>query len=293
MSGSLVVVATPIGNLGDLSPRALETLRDADVLACEDTRRTGRLLTLVGVSAPRLVSLHAHNEAARAPGLVEEMLGGATVALVSDAGTPVVSDPGGRLVAAAIGAGIEVFAVPGPSAALAALAVSGMAAPRWTFEGFLARKGGERRERLASIAAARCPSILFEAPARLRATLADLAAACGAGRRVVVARELTKLHEEVRRGTLAEVMEQLGTVEPLGEHVIVVDAAPQRPAASREELVEAIGRLRDAGLARREAVSAVQVLLGAMRGEAYDAALAAFDRAGAGPPPSRRSREAR
>ncbi|MCU1492652.1 MAG: hypothetical protein JWO62_416 [Acidimicrobiaceae bacterium] len=271
--GTLFVVSTPIGNLGDLSARARQVLGEVDVLACEDTRRTGRLLELVGVAPPRLVALHGHNEAARSAGLVDRLLGGSSVALVSDAGTPLVSDPGERLVAAAIAASVPVVAVPGPSALLAALVVSGIDTGRWRFEGFLPRKGAERRARLAAIAAADHPSICYESPHRIEATLADLAIHCGGERRVVVARELTKLHEQTWRGTLAEGIDVARAGEPRGEHVIVVDAAPQAERPGSSDLELAIGRLVAAGLERRDAVTAAVVLLGASRRDAYEASL--------------------
>lgn len=271
--GTLTVVATPIGNLGDLSARARAVLASVDVLACEDTRRTGRLLALAGIAPPKLVSLHAHNEHERTAALVDDLLAGADVALVSDAGTPLVSDPGERLVSAAASAGVEVVAVPGPSALLAALVVSGMATARWRFEGFLPRKGPERRSRIAEIAAAPHPSVVYESPVRLGATLAELAAACGDERRVVVARELTKLHEQTWRGTLAGSVAHVRGSAPRGEHVVVVDAAPPGRAAEQDAVASAVADLVAAGLARRDAVTAAVVLLGASRRDAYAAAV--------------------
>ncbi len=275
-TGRLLVVATPIGNVADLSPRAAATLTDADVVACEDTRHTGRLLELAGLRARRLVALHAHNEAVRAPELVNAAVAGESVALVSDAGTPLVSDPGGRLVAAAIGAGVEVRAVPGPSAVLAALVVSGLAAERWRFEGFLPRKGPERRARLEAIAASPDTSICYESPHRVAATLDDLALACGGERRVSVSRELTKLHEETWRGTLAGGAVRWREAPARGEHVLVVAGAEAAPARPGDELAVAMAGLRAAGLSQRDAQRAVQALLGVPRREAYDAALASY-----------------
>lgn len=274
-AGTLTVVSTPIGNLGDLSSRAREVLSGADLVACEDTRHTGRLAELAGIRAHRLVSLHAHNEHDRTPAILNELLEGASVALVSDAGTPLVSDPGERLVAAAVAAGIPVVAVPGPSAALAALVVSAIPASRWRFEGFLPRKGPERRARLAEIAAAPHPSVLYESPARVAATLADLAGACGDGRRVAVARELTKLHEQTWRGTLGEAVARHGLEPARGEHVLVVDGAPVTARPGAYEAATAVGRLLDAGLDRRDAVTAAVVLLGVSRRDAYEAAMRA------------------
>jgi 16S rRNA (cytidine1402-2'-O)-methyltransferase len=270
--GCLVVVATPIGNLGDLSPRAAATLVEADLVACEDTRHTGRLLELAGVRARRLVSLHAHNEAARVDEVLDALRDGATVALVSDAGTPLLSDPGERLVAAAAAAGVEVRAVPGPSAALCALVVSGLATDRFSFEGFLPRKGSERRARIAEIAAASQTSLCYESPHRVAATLADLAEACGPDRPVAVARELTKLHEETWRGNLGDAARRWAASETRGEHVIVIGGRPPRAASTGMELEEAMRKLRDAGLSARDAQRAAQALLGASRAEAYEAA---------------------
>jgi 16S rRNA (cytidine1402-2'-O)-methyltransferase len=272
--GTLFVVSTPIGNLGDLSARAREVLGSAPVLACEDTRRTGRLFELVGIKAPRLVALHGHNEAERSSHLVDRLLAGEDVALVSDAGTPLLSDPGERLVAAAVAASVPVVAVPGPSALLAALVVSGLDTARFRFEGFLPRKGAERATRLAEIAAAPHPSICYESPHRVDQTLADLAEACGTKRRVVVARELTKLHEETWRGTLAEALDAVAAGgERRGEHVLVVEGAAPRARPDSVALEDAIARLVEAGLERRDAVSAAVVLLGASRRDAYEASL--------------------
>ena len=222
-AGLLVVVSTPIGNLGDLSPRAVETLGRADLICCEDTRRTRGLLTHAGISGRRLMSLHVRNEGARLPEVLSELASGKTVAVVSDAGTPTVSDPGGRLVAAAVAAGVEVTAVPGPNAGLMALVVSGLATDRFCFEGFLARRGSDRRRRLEALGTEERTTVIHEAPGRLAATLADLAAACGPDRDVVVARELTKLHEEVWRGRLAAAVGEFEAREVRGEVVVVLD----------------------------------------------------------------------
>lgn len=272
--GTLYVVSTPIGNLGDLTERAREVLSTVDVLACEDTRRTGRLLDLVGIEAPRLVALHLHNEAERTEALVDRLRDGATVALVSDAGTPLVSDPGAHLVARAVQAEIPVVAVPGASALLAALVVSGLGTDRWRFEGFLPRKGLERRARLDDIARAPHPSVVFESPHRVRTTLADLAEICGAERSVVVARELTKLYEQVLRSTLADAAERVAAGgEPRGEHVLVVDGARPERAEQLGPPDASLRRLVDAGLSRRDAVTAVVLLLGVPRQQAYRASL--------------------
>ena len=275
--GELVLVATPIGNLGDLSPRAAATLSAADIVCCEDTRHTGSMLKRLGITTRRMLSLHAHNESSRLPMLLEELTSGHVVALVSDAGTPAISDPGERLVEAAVAAGVRVSVVPGPSAVLAALVVSGMGIGRWRFEGFLPRKGGERRSRLADIASSPCPSVCYESPQRVAATLADLAQACGPERRVAVCRELTKLHEEVRRSTLAEAVSHLGLSAPRGEFVLVVAGreGSDRPAdaASSEDLARAVAEHVAAGTSRRDAVREVAGRLGIARSTVYEATL--------------------
>jgi 16S rRNA (cytidine1402-2'-O)-methyltransferase len=272
--GRLVVVATPIGNLEDLSPRAAAALRDADLVACEDTRRTAVLLRHAGADAP-MVPTHAHNEAARADDLTRRMLAGATVALVSDAGAPGVSDPGARVVAAAAAAGVEVTVVPGPSAVTAALAASGLPADRFTFVGFLPRRAAERQALLRTAPEAGT-LVGLESPRRLPALLADLAAV-EPGRRAVVCRELTKRHEEVARGTLAELAERFRT-PPRGE-VTVVLAPPDATAAPDDaRLSEGLALLLDAGLAPARAAEAAAALGAAPRNAAYRAALEAARR---------------
>ncbi len=270
MTGCLVLVATPIGNLGDLSPRAVEALRDADEVWCEDTRRTRALLTHAGIDGARLRSVREHNESQAASRLVDAILAGATIAYASDAGMPGISDPGTRLVAACVDVGLDVSIVPGPTAALSALVLSGFPTDRFGFEGFLERKGPERNAAIDRIARSTATSIVYEAPNRIAATIADLAAACGADRRVAVAREITKLHEEVVRGTLGD----LGVVDGRGECVIVIEpAAPAPPAddaaidgASRAELA--------AGASARDAAAAVADALGVAKRRAYERALA-------------------
>ena len=222
-NGRLLVVSTPIGNLGDLSPRAREALASAELVACEDTRHTGLLLSRLGVKA-RLVSYHEHNERARLPALLGALADGKTVALVSDAGTPLVSDPGFVLVRAAVEQGAAVEAIPGPSALLAALVVSGLPPLPFTFAGFPPQKLGKRRTFFARLAALEHTVVFYESPHRLGASLADAAAAFG-DRRAIVARELTKLHEEVQRGTLAELAAVFADEKPRGEIVVVVGPA--------------------------------------------------------------------
>lgn len=277
--GQLVLVATPIGNLGDLSPRAASVLSTADIVCCEDTRHTGVMLKRLGITTRRLLSLHAHNEAERVPFLLGELGAGRTVAVVSDAGTPAVSDPGERLVAAAALAGLRVSVVPGPSAAVAAVVLSGMAIGRWRFEGFIPRRGGERRRRLAEIASSPSPSVCYESPQRLAATLAELAGACGSGRRVAVCRELTKLHEDVVRCTLGEAAAAAAAGAAKGEHVIVVGGAGEADgkgggeAPSEATLAEAVGALVASGATRRDAVREVAERLGVARRLVYGAAV--------------------
>lgn len=272
--GRLVIVSTPIGNLGDLSPRAVDALRHADLVCCEDTRRTRALLTHAGVSGRRLLSVHARNEAARLPQVLAHLATGETVAVVSDAGTPGVSDPGSRLVQAAVDAGVEVTAVPGPSAVLAALVVSGLPTARFCFEGFLARRGTDRRRRLEALAREERTTLIYEAPGRLAATLVDLAAACGGDRAVVVARELTKLHEELWRGTLAEAAPEFAGREVRGEVVVVLAGAAPAAPAREQDVVEALRRQVDEGVSWRDATSAVAAELGVGRRTVYDLALA-------------------
>jgi 16S rRNA (cytidine1402-2'-O)-methyltransferase len=224
--GKLFVVATPIGNLDDLTPRAREVLASADVIAAEDTRHTRGLLSRIGVEA-RLIAYHEHNERERVAELLERLSSGATVALVSDAGTPLISDPGWRLVHAARAHGIDVVPVPGPSAAIAALCAAGLPTDRFAFEGFLPRADGPRAARLRELSSERRTLVFYEAVHRLGDTLAALVEHFGADREAVLARELTKIHEQIRSGTLGELAASLGTDVPLlGEFVIVVAGNP-------------------------------------------------------------------
>jgi 16S rRNA (cytidine1402-2'-O)-methyltransferase len=267
VSGRLVVCATPIGNLEDVTLRVLAALRDADVVACEDTRRTRVLLDRYGVRAT-LVSYHEHNEAARAAELVERMSGGATVALVSDAGTPLVSDPGYVLVRGAVAAGLPVEVLPGPSAAITALVASGLPAAEWRFQGFLPRKRGELREVLASPGGT---LVAFESPRRVPATLAA-AAELEPGRRVAVCRELTKAHEEIVRGSAAELAERYAGAPPRGEVVLVL-APPAAGAAEGADAaaLDALRRLVEAGAKPRAAAGVVADLTGGRANSLYRA----------------------
>lgn len=237
MTGTLVLVATPIGHLGDLSPRAVETLAAADLVCCEDTRHSGKLLAHAGVRAARLAVVNDHTEAARTDEVLGILAGGGTVAVITDAGTPGISDPGSRLVAAAVAAGARVSAVPGPAALVMALVVSGFDTTRFVFEGFLPRSGRARTERLTELAAERRTSVVYEAPHRIARTVADLVDACGPERRVAVCRELTKLHEEVWRGRLADAADVAAVTNPRGEYVLVVEGAPAPSPATDDDLL--------------------------------------------------------
>lgn len=271
--GRLVLVATPIGNLGDLAPRAAAMLAEADVIACEDTRRTRGLLSAAGITGKRLVAVHDANEAQRATQLVARVRAGETVVLVSDAGTPAVSDPGQRVVAAAVAAHCNVVTVPGPSAAIAALVVSGLPTDRFVFEGFLPRKGRERARRLAELAAERRTSVFYEAPHRVAKTLVDMANAAGPDRRAALARELTKVHEEVWRATLGEAAAHLATIEPRGEYVVVVEGAPAPDAADDTDIDAALVAAFATGDDRRAAIAQVADALKAPRRRVYERAL--------------------
>lgn len=271
--GSLVLVGTPIGNLGDLSPRAVEALEAADLVCCEDTRRTGRLLDHAGVRGARLRRVDEHTETEAASGVCELLAAGATVAVVTDAGMPAVTDPGGRLVAACAAAGHAVTVVPGPSAGVAALAVSGLPGGRFCFEGFLPRKGRARAERLEQIARERRTTVVYESPHRLRSCLEDLAGACGPSRGCAVARELTKLNEEVVRGSLAELCEWAeGPVK--GELVVVVEgAAEEGPAPTDDQLRAAVEALVAGGASRRDATAETAAAHGVSRRRVYNLAI--------------------
>lgn len=272
--GALVLVATPIGNLGDLSPRAVEALAGADAVACEDTRRTGRLLQHAGVKAKALLVVNDHTEAAKTGEIMERLARGERVAVVTDAGTPGISDPGERLVRAAVDAGHAVEVIPGPSAVISALVASGLPTGRFVFEGFLPRKGSGRKERLADLAGERRTVVLYEAPHRLTATLADLAAAFGADREVVVARELTKLHEQLWRGTLAEGAGWAAAAAPKGEMVLVVGGADEAPPAGDEAVTSALQALLATGQTTRDAVAEVAATLGVPKRRVYELATA-------------------
>jgi 16S rRNA (cytidine1402-2'-O)-methyltransferase len=270
--GRIVLVGTPIGNLGDLSPRAAQALAAADVICCEDTRHTRKLLSAMDITGPRLVALHEHNEEAAAAYVLRLAAEGQVVAVVSDAGMPAISDPGERLVRAAAQAGVAVEVVPGPSAVIAALVLSGLATDRFCFEGFLPRKGGERRDRLAALAAETRTTVIYEAPHRVARTLGDLVEACGGERQVALVREITKRFEEVWRGTLAEAVERVAAQEPRGEWVLVV-AGGEPAEVTEAAIAEAVAERVAAGAGRREAVDEVAAALGVPRNRVYRLAL--------------------
>jgi 16S rRNA (cytidine1402-2'-O)-methyltransferase len=266
MAGRLVVCPTPIGNLEDVTLRVLSALRDADVIACEDTRRTRVLLDRYGVRA-RTVSYHEHNERERAAALVEEMRAGAVVALVSDAGMPLVSDPGFVLVQACVAAGLAVEVLPGPSAALAALVASALPADTWRFVGFLPRRRGELQRRFGALETL----VAFESPRRVAASL-EVLAAVDPARPVAVCRELTKVHEEVVRGTAGELAARYAGEAPRGEVVLVVGGAPAGPGAGEEaEALDALRRLVEAGARPRPAAGVVAALTGTSANALYRA----------------------
>ncbi|MFD8701250.1 16S rRNA (cytidine(1402)-2'-O)-methyltransferase [Kitasatospora sp. NPDC059648] len=277
MTGVLVLAGTPIGDVSDAPPRLLTELATADVIAAEDTRRLRRLTQALGVTpAGRVVSYFEGNEVGRTPELVEALLGGSRVLLVTDAGMPSVSDPGYRLVAAAVAADVKVTAVPGPSAVLTALALSGLPVDRFTFEGFLPRKTGDRARQLASIAAEPRTMVFFEAPHRIAEALSAMAEAFGPERPAAVCRELTKTYEEVKRGPIGE-LAAWAAEGVKGEITVVVAGAP--PAAPREltpaELARLVALREEAGERRKEAIAAVAVELSVPKREVFDAVVAA------------------
>ncbi len=282
VTGTLVLAGTPIGDVRDAPPRLAEELAGADVVAAEDTRRLRRLTQALGVTPRgRVLSYFEGNESARTPELVEELAGGARVLLVTDAGMPSVSDPGYRLVAAAVERDVRVTAVPGPSAVLTALALSGLPVDRFCFEGFLPRKAGERLGRLREVAGERRTLVYFEAPHRLDDTLAAMAEVFGGGRRAAVCRELTKTYEEVRRGPLAELADWAAE-GVRGEITVVVEGAPEQDPAEigAGELVRRVRAREEAGERRKEAIAAVAAELGVPKRDVFDAVVAAKHAAG-------------
>ena len=270
----LWLVATPIGNMEDLPPRAVEVLRAARVVCCEDSRRSGSLLKRISAFPERLIVANDHTEFEIVGHVIELLASGAVVAFVSDAGTPGISDPGERVVRAVIDAGHAVHAVPGPAAFVMAAILSGLPTARIAFDGFLPRSGAERRERITEVARERRTVVLYEAPHRLRRTLDDLVAACGESRRVALARELTKLHEDTWRGTLGEAVLHGATVEPRGEYAIVIEPAPSATVEpTDDDIRRELSARTSTGLSTRDAVDEVTVALGVPRKRVYTLAL--------------------
>ena len=276
MSGMLYLVPTPIGNLGDISQRCRATLESADFIAAEDTRVTLKLLNHLGIKKP-LISYHEHNQREQGERLCERMLAGETLVQVSDAGMPAISDPGADLVALCAEKGIPVTVVPGPSAFVAALAVSGLPTGRFTFEGFLSVNKRVRREHLAELAAERRTMLFYEAPHKLRATLHDMLAAWG-DRRITLARELTKLHEEIVRTTLSAACAMYEETDPRGEFVLVVEGAPETAAEDEEmtleQAVQTAREYMDGGASAADAAKRAAALSGFKKGDIYKALFA-------------------
>jgi 16S rRNA (cytidine1402-2'-O)-methyltransferase len=277
-AGKLYVVATPIGNLGDISSRALAVLAQADLVAAEDTRTTGHLLAHHGIAA-KLLALHEHNEMQRAPDLVAQMLAGKTIALVSDAGTPGISDPGALLVARARQAGIAVCPIPGANAAIAALSAAGLISPHFLFYGFLPVKAAARRSALELLRELPCALVFYEAPHRVAGCVADLAATLGAEREIVVARELTKLFETIHRCPLGEAGDWLAADlnRQRGEFVLIVSGAPEREQEGLPAEAERVLRLLLAELPLKQAAAIAAAITGARKNELYERALALRD----------------
>jgi 16S rRNA (cytidine1402-2'-O)-methyltransferase len=271
--GLLLLVATPIGNLGDLAPRAAQALRTAALICCEDTRRTGKLMSHLGISGVRMAIANEHTEKARVEQVLNLLDAGRTVVVVTDAGTPGISDPGELLVKAAIEHHHVVSAVPGPSADVMALVISGLPTERYVFDGFLPRSGPDRDVRIREAANERRTVVLYEAPHRLARTLTELAEACGGDRAVVLARELTKIHEEVWRGTLAEAVRHVAEAGPLGEYVIVLAGAARAPAASDDDIRRELEARISAGTSRKTAIADVAARLDVPKNRVYDLAL--------------------
>lgn len=274
MSGTLYLVATPIGNLGDFSPRAVETLSSVDFIAAEDTRVSVKLLNHFQIKKP-LVSYHQHNHVTAGRAILDRLLNGESCALVTDAGTPAISDPGEELVRLCAENGVEVLSIPGCCAAVNALAVSGLPTGRFTFEGFLSVNKKARREHLASLLDEERTMIFHEAPHKLLTTLEDLSAAFGPDRPVALCRELTKLHEETIRTTLGQALDRYRETAPKGEFVLVVAGRPPRQEAAMtlEEAVERVLILRDGGMRLKDAVRQVAADTGLSKNELYSAAL--------------------
>jgi len=269
---ALILVATPIGNLGDLSPRAIEQMRSAGLVCCEDTRRTGMLLHNLGIDA-KMLRVDEHTEVQSITRVLDVLNQGRDVCLVTDAGSPGISDPGSRLVASVIEHGYDVSAVPGPTALIMALTMSGLPTDRFVFDGFLPRKGSERTTRLREVGQQSRTTVLYEAPHRLLRTLEDLVQSCGGERLIAVCRELTKIHEEVWRGTTSEAVEYFTEHEPQGEFVLVIAGAPSPLPATSTDIDRALTGLLTDGSSTRDAATQVSELLGISKKSAYERAL--------------------
>ncbi|MEY3655940.1 MAG: hypothetical protein RL114_298 [Actinomycetota bacterium] len=266
----LWLVATPIGNLDDISPRAVSVLRTAKVICCEDTRHSGSLLKRINATPERLIVTNDHTEHDAIEEVLMLLSANEVVAVISDAGTPAISDPGERLVRAAVAAGYPVHATPGPAAFVVAATISGLPTDRIAFDGFLPRSGAERRERLTEVARERRTTVLYEAPHRLEKTLVDLSAACGDDRRVALTRELTKMHEEVWRGSLAEAVAHSRAVAPRGEYAIVIAPAVNTEVeVTDEEIVRELAARTANGLSKRDAIDEVTAAFGVARKRVY------------------------
>jgi len=275
--GQLILVATPIGNLGDISDRMKSVLAAADFIACEDSRHSGRLVKYMGITSPRYMVVNEHTERDSCARIVEAITTGKTVALITDAGTPGISDPGSVVVRAVIDAGLSVSAVPGPAALIMALVISGLPTTRFVFEGFLPRSGRDRSARLADIAAETRTIVFYEAPHRIARTIADLAQVCASSRTIVLARELTKMHEEVWRGPMVDAVARFANDSfestPIGEFVVVLAGAEQPEEADDEAIREALCEAFALGATTRDAVDLVVKRLGVPKRVAYRIAL--------------------
>ena len=270
VAGSLLVVGTPIGNLADFSDRGKAALSGADVIICEDTRRSGRLLQQLGLPKKPFMVANEHTEARVADEVIRRIQTGERFALITDAGMPGVSDPGQRLIQQAISNGCLVEVVPGPTAVISALVLSGLSSSRFSFEGFLARKGKERAAQLDEIAQSLRTVVFYESPKRIKATLRDLERHCGAQHRVALARELTKLHEQVVRGSIAELIQHFSETEPRGEFVIVVAGREPEPELTDEQIVTRLRVELEDGCSRRDAVTEVVLKTGSAKNRVYE-----------------------
>ena len=273
MSGVLTLVATPIGNLADITSRAIDALSNATIVCCEDTRRSGLLLQHLGISGKKYLVVNEHTEHEAVEEIISELLAGSNVVLITDAGTPGISDPGERVVRATIDAGLTVTSTPGPAAVIMALVVSGLPTNRFVFEGFIPRSGAERTERLNDIATEARTVVLYEAPHRLARTLTDLEVVCGPLRRVVLARELTKIHEELWRGTMHDASKFAQDTEPRGEYVVLLEGAKPPAPPTDEELSAALRDELTKGSSRKDSAAKVAAKYGVAKRRVYELAL--------------------